>query len=1723
MAMKRFNDLIEQVIPSAPSDEIPQDAFVRQIGQRFNPECQRQRIVGSLKSGKTNLMAQFVRQHKNQCIAYFITSEPSTQLLYTFLYTLCFQANLLLGTNAPPEGITLNELEALLTSTSIKLAREARRGNTSYYFVIDGIENSLDGGLGERIIDKLPLLKLATHSPYMLFSCRSDQVNRLPEYLNCRDDIVPPEFSQLEIKTYLRDVGFSQQEIVRIREKYRPVPGYLKILKESKRTNLNFDLEAAPLELGQLIDEQVQLVMRDSNKLVINVLEILAASPTSLPIEILTELTGEPESSLCDHFQKLSIVKLDEQKRRLEYIDDMVRKAIRKRSAERIKDITKQLLYHVQTNYPTEDLLLTLLFDEVQDYEGIQNALACQKIIGTLDANRDMSNVMRMLRSAAKMALEKGYTEDLVKWTLEITVVRSFIDHVASPHEIEALLAIGDSQEALGKAYLVPEISSKVRLLAKVYTTMKDRGERLKKEALDELTTIVNSLDLQALDKEIAFEIAVDLFPILPEVAFSLLEKVIGQRQKRSVIEVAIEAIESASEKVTQEDVSPSVKHEGNLGYIAQILSSWLNDLPLSKLLEELEPVENTHAKEYIIRQWCRQNREDSEIVKAINHWLDIVIDDKDFVILLRSLRHISEIVAQIPLPYKQRLITRLQGPEINALDSPEEEWVRFHLNIAEGIFEMNREEAIQRIKTVHQRICESPVTLDVRAFCLSRLWLTIKKLCPDDSSWESKIHVQFYEAFNSMLSNSAEHYETTIDTILTLTEVNPEDALAFAMELNTYSRRTKAIREVLILALRKRGSLNLKGFIRDALELTEKTRRDSLLVRVASELNAREVKLASGNIETLLEYAQKIGDPTLKAQALSNLAALLYPVSSDKAMDIMDEAIESWEKEEDLKLGLSVGFRLVQDIAKLDVERAKMLYDNVQNLKRQPGSGLAVGELGAIFYEILELAIRAVTRNDLDADKRDIEQLKELIQIVPAKTIQMKLFAMLAASAYRVDRREYADELVRTQIIQKLERMQPDFSFEHIDSKILEGILTRQVSDLILADQVLYEPKPGEDGLSSEVLKEYINHYVEVRGQDYVEVRGRVNVQRFLPYSIRKLEFQHDFNESLIFCLPVIYEYDFSSAKKLASILPFPMKDWAWCSSIFWALSRSFLGDHHFEPDSLRVSSDYRRLKNVLEAAAEIEHDELLYRAISIIARSVSISTNKLDFTQAFDILFHLDELAESLTSRSDENIRHKGFSILAQAIIHGVRSSLFHTDLYRKSRNRGTYTSKYMTDRWKLISQKAGSIPNIADQVFVMALIAPEMAKYYPNDRSFSREILGKAEAEIENIPNLLDRPDRLQTIANAWNNLGDKSKAEVICDHIFELVSQLEGASADERLRLLVQAAYKVKPDFADDLTSRLDSRLPNQIVHPAQLAFEVEKLRENPAKLSELQCDKTALQGVIMKQTANKLLEDFATGKGVTEHSNIWNDWLNEASLHQSSTSIETIHWVVESLHRMTLYASSQSRLSIFLQNAQLTYELAKWVSNQKGEGIPTQIQDSFPGLSGKFVTFRGGEVEKAKNWLMNWLRDNVKVYLKVCDPYFGIEQFECFKYIPVDCTVFVVTTEKGIELKDKSEAEIKNEVAQYWSNLTNRALPRTQVMIVPEACEERFHDRLITSSDSGLDIGPSLNGLGTSHQKITILSEEDAREQERSYLSRMLDGGTWFMEGIRPVILYLGGD
>jgi hypothetical protein len=209
------------------------------------------------------------------------------------------------------------------------------------------------------------------------------------------------------------------------------------------------------------------------------------------------------------------------------------------------------------------------------------------------------------------------------------------------------------------------------------------------------------------------------------------------------------------------------------------------------------------------------------------------------------------------------------------------------------------------------------------------------------------------------------------------------------------------------------------------------------------------------------------------------------------------------------------------------------------------------------------------------------------------------------------------------------------------------------------------------------------------------------------------------------------------------------------------------------------------------------------------------------------------------------------------------------------------------------------------------------------------------------------------------------------------------------------------------------------------------------------------------------------------------------------------------------------------MPLFLRSAQLIARLAGWLSEVKVEGISQEMYESFAGLSTKFISFRSDEPDRAKRWLSGWLSENARGYLKVVDPYFDIEQFDYFMHVPAGCIVLVVCTAEHLKPGDGQE-QLKNEILRYWRQKTPQVMPRIQLLIVPKSNEDKFHDRAIATTGACLSLGQSLNRLGRSRGNITVLRDEDAAELERSYVDSMLNNAAWFVAGVCPTILFLGG-
>ncbi|MCP4338854.1 MAG: hypothetical protein GY799_08195, partial [Desulfobulbaceae bacterium] len=899
--------------PDVPSIEISRDTPIRYIAQRFGDDCQKQMIVGDRQTGKTNLLSQFVRQYSDRTISYFVTPNPLSQEIHTFLLSLSQQMSKLLEKQPPDHQITLENLKSLFTQLYQNLRERGRSRKIYYYIVIDGLEWSVKGKERERIIDLFPL-QTFSHSPYLLCSCRSEEVTIIPQHAEY--EVRDPKlwaFDDTQAEAYFKDVPVSPDKIKKINAKYGGSPGYLKIVKDTIRVEPDFDIESSPKDLDSLFNQQVETVFKTSTQIVRDALEFLAVSPVPLLAGMLSKLLGTEAKNLVKNLRRTGLIGYDPQQGRLEYLNELTKAIVKAGLDKRRSEIVQRLLEYIEANASDEDVLIDLLLRELDDYEGFQERLQIPAVIKTLsDSKTIISGIIKKYQTAFEMAQEHNDYGGLIKWSLGINAAKSFVSHAINQDEINALISIGEFEKALKRVYALPEETSKIRLLARTYTSMKERGEDIRKDAIEPLREMVKNLNIREIEKDLAQEIAIDLFPVLHDEAIALMEGVIGQVEKQSIVETAIEAVSASLQQQAEESLVSAIRDRMSVGDADHVISEWLRGLTYEKLGEEIKTVKNTRAKEYIMRQWCRQNQEDDNIVQAIYEWQNVIIhSDRTFVMPLRSLRHITELIIKLPVDERRGLIDALKVPEFTSIDSPKEEWVRVRLNLAKAQFEINSERAQEEIQETHENVLQTVIELDEKVFCFARLLLTVSQIMPHNASLIDTLEREFQEALDSLLKDSADHFELIRGVIHTLVERDPDIALIVATQLNTQFRQVKAVRLVLRATLRTYGEEDVSTLLKDALQFLEEfdeTQRDNALLNMLQELGAKECVLAQPNLETLYEFSQKINAPTLKSVVLGNLATLYEKVSPDHAIKIVEQAIEAWRNENDLKARLSRG-----------------------------------------------------------------------------------------------------------------------------------------------------------------------------------------------------------------------------------------------------------------------------------------------------------------------------------------------------------------------------------------------------------------------------------------------------------------------------------------------------------------------------------------------------------------------------------------------------------------------------------------------------------------------------------------------------------------------------------------------------------------------------------------------------------------------------------------------
>lgn len=564
---------------------------------------------------------------------------------------------------------------------------------------------------------------------------------------------------------------------------------------------------------------------------------------------------------------------------------------------------------------------------------------------------------------------------------------------------------------------------------------------------------------------------------------------------------------------------------------------------------------------------------------------------------------------------------------------------------------------------------------------------------------------------------------------------------------------------------------------------------------------------------------------------------------------------------------------------------------------------------------------------------------------------------------------------------------------------------------------------------------------------------------------------------------------------------LSYLWRNYAWQLIAIHVMRKTSVGDP-VSSESPNVAVNTSQADDVLKILGKMDFDAALAYVTTALARAINHPNSGLIEQQRLDILARAETILEPKLP-DPKNITHTGWKLVCQSDIEQARlvsAKRAKDEVTRKAK----HAISQMTRDVKLLE-------NVADRVYVLIHLARNLKK---QDHDLAIKLIEEAGGLIPQIPNVKDRAERLEEIADGYSDLNNTDRAIEAVKLAYQFASSLPESNREEILKSIVQTAHEIDPDIAAQLTERIDVASDRR---PINEALVISDLSKSPQKLSGQLASHRDNADVLADASA-RMLKASLDGKGVVHPKNVLIDWLATIPHLDFDSSLSVTRWVVESMvNQSTSSAVNTIWLALadaLISNARLMFELGNKIAPLAI--TPESLHASFPGLSANKRLFRVGERDQAINFVKHWLHSNAQETVRLCDPYFDAEQLWILQAIPTDVAVSIITTghKFGIkagtaptrEMQKRDKERISTEMSSAWSSISKQSPPPTFVVIHDSVygAQDEFHDRYIITANAGLSLGTSLNGFGNKEFFITVLATQDAEHVSTTYIEPKLN-------------------
>ncbi|MES2645016.1 MAG: hypothetical protein V4850_36355 [Myxococcota bacterium] len=595
--------------------------------------------------------------------------------------------------------------------------------------------------------------------------------------------------------------------------------------------------------------------------------------------------------------------------------------------------------------------------------------------------------------------------------------------------------------------------------------------------------------------------------------------------------------------------------------------------------------------------------------------------------------------------------------------------------------------------------------------------------------------------------------------------------------------------------------------------------------------------------------------------------------------------------------------------------------------------------------------------------------------------------------------------------------------------------------------------PSPGDRAILWSGIA--LNMYLARRLDDFARiVRERVRPE-LSKLSSDDSEYR---NACFIHVAPILYRDNPVLAKSDLKGLSPQARDDAFETVAWHLVQKRGLYDPYTPAESNTYDITYEDAVQICDLLPELGSDDSAFAFIRTISRSLTSPSGSKRCTkqQREVIAVKLDSYIASAYPNT-RFIKHEGYRIVSEAQVARLRESR----------------------QWEPLVRRAKAIPNSADSAFVLTLIADALPS---RENTLRSVLLNEAFVIVKGLPSAHDRHARARAIVRAAVR-PDPRLAQAVLRWAFERgnVLGVEERTGDEQ-KQLIDLAYRMDPEFARKLVSSLDDDEARDRRREALLKDRMSEL-EARGKLGD---STKAVPSSKLPAIAWETLGLLNAGQMPPTSAEYMRSPLTQVADIGLNEGYPVLALAIGSACAIHSEKSGVTRhVRPLFDGLLLTCEIVQSLL-RRASSVEISAGDK-----GDTLIFGPGERERGLEFVERWLRTRACDEVRICDPYFGLDELPVLRWMPAKVKRITVLTWRSHVDKSVPAGDYDDAFLRSWRLDVSAAEPPSTLFLLLSTKQSKqfpIHDRWLLGSDgTGLRLGTSIGGIGSRVSEVSEMT------------------------------------